>query len=518
MGAMVSAVRHLVNPFGATGIARAGAPRHGTAVSLRVRVVAGLGWTGAVHWCGVLLATATTAVVARHLVPADYAIVVAAGAVAGLVGVVQESGLAAAVVQDRGDPDRSAATALALHVAGATLGLAGCLAAVPWIADFFQIDRPGALAAAFAPLWLRAWTVIPSARLQRALDFRRTAMIEAAQLTAYPAVAIPCAWAGLGAWALVLGQGAGAAAGAAAAWAVGGWWPRLADIDRETARRLLRYGRPLVWANLLGMTNDRIDNWVTGRVLGPAALGLYAMAFRLATLPRTGFSFVLSRVMFPAMAAIRDDPPRLRSAYLRGVHWVAALAIPSCIGMAVVAPELVQVVLGARWADTVAPLRVLAAFGLCAALASTTGDVFKAVGRSRLIFTIGLVHTAVLWSGLFGFASRGLAWVALAVSAAGLASSSTALVVALRLLGIRPLAFARALGGPVAAAAVMAAAVSAARAVDWGSPAVELGALVAAGAVAYVGTLAALAPDDRRELAAVIAGWRARRRPTRLAA
>ena len=47
----------------------------------------------------------------------------------------------------------------------------------------------------------------------------------------------------------------------------------------------MRYGRPLTWSNLLGMVNDRIDNWATGRVLGPVALGVYAMSFRLATLP-----------------------------------------------------------------------------------------------------------------------------------------------------------------------------------------------------------------------------------------
>jgi hypothetical protein len=47
-------------------------------VNLRARVAVGLGWTGGAHWLGVALATVTTAVVARFLVPADFAVVAAA--------------------------------------------------------------------------------------------------------------------------------------------------------------------------------------------------------------------------------------------------------------------------------------------------------------------------------------------------------------------------------------------------------------------------------------------------------
>ena len=63
-------------------------------MTLRTRVAIGLGWTGAAHWIGLLLATMTTMVVARFLVPADYAVVAAAGVLAGVVGVLQESGWA----------------------------------------------------------------------------------------------------------------------------------------------------------------------------------------------------------------------------------------------------------------------------------------------------------------------------------------------------------------------------------------------------------------------------------------
>src|SRR5262249_32629441 len=147
-------------------------------------------------------------------------------------------------------------TGLVLNVATASAGLLVCLVTTPWLAAFFRIDQPAALAVAFAPLWLRAWMNVPLARLQKALDFRRCALVEGAQPLCYPVVTLPLAIAGAGVWALVLGQAAASAAGAGAAWALSPWRPRRADLDWATGRQLLRYGRPLVWSNLLGMVND----------------------------------------------------------------------------------------------------------------------------------------------------------------------------------------------------------------------------------------------------------------------
>ncbi|HLY37642.1 MAG TPA: lipopolysaccharide biosynthesis protein [Candidatus Binatia bacterium] len=480
-------------------------------MTLRTRVAIGLGWTGASHWIGLLLATVTTMVVARFLVPADYAVVAAAGVLAGVVGVLQESGLGAAVVHHSGAGERAATTALVLNVAGGTLALVACLAATPWVARFFQIDAVGPLAVAFIPLWFRAWTNVPLARLQKALDFRRCALVEGAQMVAYPTLTIPLAVVGAGVWALVLGQAGAALIGAATAWSLGGWRPRRGDVDWAVGRALLRYGRPLVWSNVLGMVNDRIDNVATGRVLGAPALGVYAMAFRLAALPRTGFTFVVSRVLFPAMSAIQGDERRMRDGFVRALHWVGVLAMPASVGLALVAPELVRVALGPRWTDVVTPLRVLAVFGFLAPLAATTGDAFKATGRSNLIFRIGLLHSAVLWTGLALLTWRGTAAVALAVSAATLLSATVSFVCVLGPLRLGVAEVGRALASPAVGTATMAAAVIAARTLTVAGDAFRLVTLVGVGAAVYVIAMALLAPADARELAGALAAFRERR-------
>jgi PST family polysaccharide transporter len=172
-------------------------------------------------------------------------------------------------------------------------------------------------------------------------------------------------------------------------------------------------------------------------------------------------------------------------------------------------------VLGPRWAEAVVPLRVLAGFALVSALSATTGDVFKATGRSVLIFRVGLVHSVALWAGLAMLASRGVAWVALAVTLATLCSSAVAFTCAALTLRLRATAFVRALWAPVLATLLMTAVLAVAGRLPLGVGPVRLGVLGGLGVVSYVAALWLLAPGDVRELGGALAAMRGRRHAER---
>src|SRR5439155_9740536 len=133
-------------------------------------------------------------------------------------------------------------------------------------------------------------------------------------------------------------------------------------------------------------------------------------------------------------------------------------------------------------------------------------------GRSVLIFRVGLVHSAVLWAGLGLLASRGIAWVALAVTAATLVSATVAFACATRVLRLSPAALGRAVFSPAVATAVMGGALAALRRLPLTAGAASLAVLVGAGLIVYGGVLALLAPADVREVLDALAALRERRR------
>ena len=59
-------------------------------------------------------------------------------------------------------------------------------------------------------------------------------------------------------------------------------------------RDLGSYGRHVSAGNILGVVNSTVDNVAVGRILGPAALGFYAIVFRIADYPSTVIGYVVA--------------------------------------------------------------------------------------------------------------------------------------------------------------------------------------------------------------------------------
>ena len=102
------------------------------------------------------------------------------------------------------------------------------------------------------------------------------------------------------------------------------------------------------------------DYLVVGRWLGSSSLGLYTRARKLMGAPASLLGGMLDDVLFPAMARVQDDLPRLGLAYRRGVSLVALTMLPLSALLMVLAPEVIAVALGPQWLGAVVPFQILA--------------------------------------------------------------------------------------------------------------------------------------------------------------
>lgn len=129
---------------------------------------------------------------------------------------------------------------------------------------------------------------------------------------------------------------------------------------------------------------SNIDYALIGSLLGAHALGLYRIAYELATLTSGRLNIVVSRVFFPVMARFSADRTRFRGAFLRMQETATLLGAPLVVGIGLVAPLAVPGLLGARWAESVPLLRVLCVVGLGRVIAGTIGPAILAAGRPEL--------------------------------------------------------------------------------------------------------------------------------------
>jgi O-antigen/teichoic acid export membrane protein/GT2 family glycosyltransferase len=358
-------------------------------------------------------------VLARLLTPADFGVVTLALVVLGLVQPLADLGLANALVQRQDLTDRHVRTAFTFSALAGLAITAAVVAGAPWIA---MLLRNPAMAPVFRLLGLaillRGVSSAAGALLRRRLDFRRQFLIDGiSYLLGYGAVATTLATYGYGVWGLAWGALLQAAVASVAQLAAvrHAWRPLLAP--RELGE-LLRFGVGNAVSGSANYVALNGDNFVVGRWLGAAGLGVYDRAYFLMNLPYTCVANVLSGVMFPALSRAQQDPAALRCAYLVVTQLTAMVAAPAMATIAVAAPHLVPALYGPQWSGAVLPLQILCGVGYFRALYHLGGIVAQSAGRVYGELWRQAIYAFLVLAGAWLGMSFGLAGVALGVAAA----------------------------------------------------------------------------------------------------
>jgi O-antigen/teichoic acid export membrane protein len=142
--------------------------------SFRTRIARSIFW---LVWSrGVLqvLSFATTLLVARILVPADYGVMALAGFWTGSVAILAEMGLGAAIIQFRDLDQREIDTCFWITMTLAAIGFAGLALGAPSIARWFDVPRLAEVLPVLAlVLPLTACSVVSDSLLRKRLALDR---------------------------------------------------------------------------------------------------------------------------------------------------------------------------------------------------------------------------------------------------------------------------------------------------------------------------------------------------------
>ena len=443
----------------------------------------GLGWGG-----GQLIAFASTLALARLLTPAEFGAVALAMILLFALQALQESGAGSALVYGNYDLRVAAASVLVFtSLAGVALAVVTLLVA-PLYAQIFHLPEATEIVRVLSlVLVFRGLMVVPNALLERDLNFRARTKSELAFNGVQAIVAVSCAFAGLGAWSLVAGQLSGSAVQLVVLWLLVPWRPDPRAASWQQLRPMLRYGRYVAGANVTNFVNSTVDNMLVGRIVGAAALGLYAAAWRLAEIPNVVIGFIVGRVMFAVYSRIQDDLAAVRQHYLANIQRTVLLALPLTVGMGIAAEPIVAALLGQQWQGAVLPLRILAVFGFVRLITAPSGDLLRGTGRSALGFAGSTLFLVLAVSFLLVLVPRhGTAGAATAMVIAIVLTDSVMMTLVFRTVQLRPLDFLRALARPMLPSIPVALTLLAlVPATSDANPLLALGLLLLGGGIAY---------------------------------
>jgi O-antigen/teichoic acid export membrane protein len=461
-----------------------------------VDALRGIPWTLVTYASTRVVSVLTTLVLARLLAPADFGLFAMATLGMELLSVLSGLWLGAALIV-RPDMDRRAEGTVLVLLVGAGLLLAVILSALsPALAAFFGEPRlTGIVALLAAVLLVSGVNWFYETLLQRELAFGRRFVCQIARALAFSGVALSLAAAGAGVWSLVVGYLAGYVANAAGLLLLTPYRVRPA-FDRAEARRVIRTGRGFLSQDLAVFLGQNADYLAVGRILGPAQLGFYAMAFRQAELPNYAIAEPVGKVTFPAFAQMSHRGEDVRPAFLNTLRLIALVTFPVGVVLSAAAVPFAVALFGTDWEPMAAPLAVLGVWALMRPLQVTVGDLLNSLGRAAVYGRVSMILLLPLVAGTFVAAGLGgitaVAWVLLAHMSVIFAALAVA---AGRYTGISVRDQARALWPLVAAAAVSWAVTRViATAADAAPPAAALGVAVTGCLASYLAALMLLAP------------------------
>lgn len=419
---------------------------------LRSQAVKGVFWTGLGQVMRQVVQVVGSIALARMLAPDDFGVLGMAMFFVGIGQLFADFGIGSAIVQARMDDRVVLSTCFWLNMAVAGTMALTILIASPWIAAFYhRQDLTAVIAVLSINLLIAGSQVVPLALLYRDMRFADLARVQVLGSLAGASVAIAMAWSGAGVWALVAQPLVGSSVTLSLCIAALRWRPCL-EFSWVRTEPLARFSFALLGTNLVGYANRNVDSMLVGRFLGAGPLGIYSMAIQLMLYPLQQVSSVIVRVLFPTLVKIKDDPERMRGAYLKAVGAIAFITFPMMAGLFAVADDFVLVVFGDDWIPMAPVLKILAWVGMMQSVATTVGTIYLSVGKPQIALKVSLVAMPVLIVGMVVGLNWGILGVAIGYCVASYGLFYYSALMAFRLISLKITDFHAAVGRPLLAA------------------------------------------------------------------
>jgi lipopolysaccharide exporter len=364
------------------------------------KAIRGVPWTFLGLGVTKLISTLTMIVLARLVAPSEFGLMAIGTIAINFLYWFGGNSFGAALVVHQDLDRREQGTVLSLSLLGAAGAAVLCVALAPLAADALHQPRlTGVMAALSIAVLMSGFVSFYELLLQRELEFRRRFVALALQTLSFTVVSIALAAAGAGVWSLVAGQIAAMAVFAVALGALAPY--RVAPhFERSVVDRVLGTGLGFFSQGITQFIRQNTDTVLVGRAFNTAAVGYYAMAFRLGDLTYSALTDPLARVTFPAFARSHARDEDVRPAFLTALRLVALVAVPVGVVLSAAAEPFTRLLFGADWLPMVPVLGVVGVWAAIRPVEATLSWLLNSLGRAGSVGRVAVFVLIPLFAGL----------------------------------------------------------------------------------------------------------------------
>jgi lipopolysaccharide exporter len=400
--------------------------------------VAAVKWSAAATACRFALQLLAQVVLARTLGPDTFGVFAIGMVILTFANFVSGFGFSWNLLQRKNLREEDIRFAWTWQCIAGAVAMLGLYLLAPALADYFREPRAQPVIEWLSLACLLSAAAAPAGYLlQRDLNFRAVGLLQVGSYTAgYLAVGVPMALSGWGITSLV------------AAWLVQATTLLVASyaLKPHVLRPLLWYpeasssvgiGRAVFFTNIVNWLLNNLDRMMVGRLLNAEALGLYNMAYNLATLPNTLLVGSLQPAFMAVGARLQDQLQRLGRIYFQMLSTIFVLGLPAFVFLALVSNDLVRLLYGPQWRSAGAVLSILFLAMPAYVVWGLSTPVLWNTGRRHYEYALQLPLVGLGALGFYLFAGQGIQAAATVASLLLVLRAIVISTAAFRALGLR---------------------------------------------------------------------------------
>jgi PST family polysaccharide transporter len=322
-----------------------------TGHSLRRTAVRGAGAAFAGQASNFAVGIGSVAILARLLTPSDFGIVTMVTTLSLLFRSFGLNGFTELIIQRQELNDTLASNLFWIQLGIGTMLTVAFACSGRLLELFYHNAAVGNVAMAMSlTIGIGCLGWIHLGLLQRAMQFRITAIINFSGQLVLVLVSIVLAIAGWHYWALVWGSVAQTVVTASGAWLMCRWIPKRVRRTPGT-RQDLKFAMSVYSHFAFSYLTRNTDNLLVGWRFGARVLGFYKKAYDLFVLPETQLLSPLSAVVVSTLSRTRGDKDQFERYFLRAISVLALVGMGIGADFTLVGRDLIHIVLGPGWEE-----------------------------------------------------------------------------------------------------------------------------------------------------------------------
>lgn len=387
-------------------------------MGLKEKTVTSSAWQVTFAILGQLLRIIISIIMARILTPRDFGLLGMGYAFYYFFSMFLSMGMGAALIQKKDIDDELLSSVFWLNViTGAILGLLYFLCA-GLIADFFHEPLVKYIIYVTSTFFIIGSTaIVQNILFQKNMEFKKLSLIEFSGIAVAGAVGITLAANGHGVWSLVMQTMLSYIVVVSLLWVSSRWRPKFV-ISWEKIKTIFDFSIHSIGTQIVSSMYNPLQNATVGKILGAKSLGVFSYSYNIIEMIHLHFILKIGAVLYPAFSKINMDIYRMKSAFLKSIFVVCVILYPIIIGVMIITPELIDVLLGEKWKNTIPLIQIMLFILLVDPIEDFASRLFLSLGKARIVFKWRLFRVIILIIALF----IGLQWkmigIAIALTAA----------------------------------------------------------------------------------------------------